>query len=748
MPIDNTTLGGVTSKTGQRLITFTLQVKDAFNSRVLTPWPKHSIAKRIASAVKKSLVSGLIYFKERDKLATLYKPRQVSMEGEANLVWLGTTSNDPMRVQAKTISQDVLGNVLVIVSKHKVPAEFEHGIDINKDEPLLKQHFYNGSNELIDNDTKVAVRVSVGLPAPYEALIKTGTVGTDTFTSLDASDGTGKMAFWADCIRQYDSNIQSILLGDQALRKYLPTRPTTGHDYVNSPFISPTEPDEDDTELQEEVETLQEECIQLLKSLLSNGGTNDDVSTKVPAVVDTATKQIESEEASKPTYTEADYLAARTKAFGIRYNEETDKLVLPEFSQFYGAVKDATSKTAQRDLTESSLQSIEATMSDSTHYAARSVDPSKPDTITLAHIGQCKWSSDPNQSLEAGSSGKGVVLTMLLPDSLATAKTKADKQDEHDAEEAVGEHASKRTKIDTSFTTITELNSSSTLVSTFANGLMLSYFYYKFDLDNPSEMPSFAFVMTTFAALITNKDAKGWIKNNPGEKRQKYLYYVFNQAMSCSVALARASKNVLVITNILQAMQSTDPQQRADAISRIPRDDYRLCHQILRDTRSTIQQIHLNSRDVPTTELYNSSSFKKRAEEKERKKLLQSIAVQASTPRGGGDDKGRKNSLTSLGGGPPTKRRKKDMGKKGFLECTEPNFSIPKECHNKDFTLCKSAIKNDHECPYGDRCKFDHCDFEDLNQGQQKAMVTHVDSTPSLSFVNIDAALLNKIRSM
>ena len=635
MPIDNTTLGGVTNTTGQRLITFALQCKDSFATRILNSWFKHSMAKRVASTVKKSLVSGILFFKARDKLATLYKPRQVSKEGEANLVWLGTTSNDPIRVQAKTVSQDVLGNVLVIASKDKVPAEFEHGIDINKDEPHLRQYFYNASNELIDNETKVAVRVSVGLPLPFQAQIKTGTLGTGTFTSLDASDGSGKMSFWADCIRQYDPNIQATLLTEDALQKYLPPRAPTGHDYVDSPFISPVEPDEDDSELQEEVETLQDDCIELLKSLLSNGGTNDDVSTKVPTVVDATTKQNESEDAGQPTYTEADYTAARTMAFGIRYDEENNTLILPEFSQFYGAVKDATTKTAQRDLTESSLQNIEASMSDSTHYAARAVDPSKPDTITLAHIGQCKWSSDPSQSLEASSGGKGVVLSMLLPDSLATAKAKADKQDEYDAEEAVGEHASKRTKIDTTYTTITELNSASTLVSTFANGLMLSYFYFTFTLDNFSQMPSFAFVMNKFAALITNKDAKRWIKNNPGEKRIKFLYYVFNQAMSCSVTLARASKNVLVITNVLQAMRLTDPEQRALAIARIPMEDYKLCHNILHDTSSTIQQIYLNSRDVPTTELYISSSYKKRIDEKDRKKLLASIAVQASTLRGG-----------------------------------------------------------------------------------------------------------------
>ncbi len=77
-----------------------------------------------------------------------------------------------------------------------------------------------------------------------------------------------------------------------------------------------------------------------------------------------------------------------------------------------------------------------------------------------------------------------------MPDSVTTAESKAKSAGKSEAENVLGEHESRKTKLPTTFTSTQELSDLATLLSTLGNLMVLFHFYYKFQFTSLSEAPS------------------------------------------------------------------------------------------------------------------------------------------------------------------------------------------------------------------------------------------------------------------
>ena len=236
----------------------------------------------------------------------------------------------------------------------------------------------------------------------------------------------------------------------------------------------------------------------------------------------------------------------------------------------------------------------------------------KIEKITAAYIAQGQFSDEAIKSLDMTTS-RGVVVPALMPDSATTAAAKSEQEYLNIAEEAMGEHDTKRTKLQTSFTTVSELVGINSLLGLLGNLLVLFLLYYKFDLEGGgvvSSLPSVAEYTLNFAEIITSKRARGWMKSYPN-LRPQLLHYVLNQVISVCSGFARASQDVLVTTSIAR-----------EAISSILTRHYETAHQIYESTMDTLERIFLNSTTVPSSAIWEASSAKKRIEEKEERALL------------------------------------------------------------------------------------------------------------------------------
>ena len=72
-------------------------------------------------------------------------------------------------------------------------------------------------------------------------------------------------------------------------------------------------------------------------------------------------------------------------------------------------------------------------------------------------------------------------------------------------------------------------------------------------------------------------------------------------------------------------------------------------------------------------------------------------------------------------------------------------MSLPGPLFNSTYKLCKTAARDGVKCQNG-QCKKDHSWIDKLPRDKAKALVKHVDSTESLSFVNVNEKFLAELR--
>lgn len=677
---------------------------------------------------RKEMTAGILLFRKRNKIATLYLQREITSNED---VLLGTTSNNPIRVDARTISKKVFSNILVVAPKDKLTKhKFPLGADIDKSEALLKDLFLDENGNPKDNEVYGAARVPVGALLPYGAEVKTGTVTQATYTAYEQFDDTEYLSDWTELVSHHSPETQELFLNNDELKKYRPTMPR-GHQWTSDPWVKLESVDEDDDELEEEVKRLASECEVIIKA----NSNRDDASSAGPVPeIDLLSPRAAVSPEKSNTITDEDRINARALAFGMRYDPESDELTPPVTSEFFNTVSKTSKGWAQRDITQSSLTSIEEQMGESEHFLLRSVDMPKMEKLVLANISHCKWDQEQLSSMDQAI-GKGIMVNMMLADSASTARVKAEKGNRAEVEEILMEHHSKRAELDKTFTPAGELHSANGLITLLANLLCVNFFWFSFDPENDPTPPSIVSYIMMVARLLTTRDGKKWIKNNPA-KRHKFLLYVVNQLVAVSSALARASLDVVVTTRIISKQWN-----------QIPTKHYKLADKILKATLSEMAEIFLGSRDVPNTALWNNSKSKEKAESAEVNKLVGAVKDklgnqlkrEPSTPRPGRDDSRAE-----------PKRYKKSLtgDKKGYVTNSGPNrFQVPKTLHNEDFKLCKSFALDGVECHFGDRCQFSHLWLDELDESRARCLVKAVDADQHLNFVNVSDELLKKLRA-
>ena len=712
------------------LITQSRAENPRFKSTVLESFKGGTTGKCSASVTNPSMTSGIAWLTSKQKLVTLYKSRLVPKENETDTVFLGTASNSPTQLRPKTVGQEVLRNVLLVVDKDKVPDGVPFGIPIDKDESVIKHHFYEADGTtLTDSNEKVVVRVAVSFPIGYGALLKTGKIDQSTYDCVEHMDSSGYISWQVENLASHNSELQLALITHASTKKYLPaiTSPI-GYSLIPSPFLKADDIDDADEDLEDDVTNLGAECMALVtKNLIPTSPTPTSV-TLVRESPLGHRKEENPEDGKIAAQTEKEQKILSLTAFGVIYNPAAKTVTAPTISDHIDGIFNMSTKRGQRDTTDANLELLGEIFGDSDHFLLRSVDQPSYDTITLAHISQGKFANQMVDSLEAKVSN-GFTVPQLMPDTQATSKVKKEKDNINDAEDALGEHASKRTKLDTSFTAVNELTNMGFLLGTEANILVLLALYYTFDVMNAVDLPTVVFHILQIAKDITCVSARRWMKAN-GALKQQFLYYVLNQIISIMTCYGRASKDVLVKNAI-----------KSGNFGAVPTNHYDLAHTIFKDTTQKIAQVFLSSTEIPATTLYLSSTVKKRADERQQKKLLADLKLSVGTGTG---KHGRGNPPRSDDARQHKKLKQTGVGneKDGWLTVTVANFELCPEVNSKDFRMCKSSARSGVTCPFKDKCNFVHTtSINDLPKDKRKPFVLHIDKLDGVDIDEKDTVL-------
>jgi hypothetical protein len=735
-----TAISGVTTATSAAALLSNVYSKSKdFVGKSLHPFAKLPMGKRVGLLLKKTAVAGILAFRKQNKLTTLYRVRKAVhtvSDDETKDVWLGTTSNNAASVRPKFIPDTALCNVISVVSKKDIPTEVDiptGQIDIDKDDDLLKKFFYDGG-DLIDDYEKVAVRLPAIAPAPFGFSFKVGSLDQGAYDGLEQVDDA-YYPFWADAINNHNAELQQLLLTENSLKKYLPARTAVGHGYIDSPFITFGDIDEDDEPLNDAAEELRLECERIAKDALTKS-IEEQLSAKArsegSSVASKPVGEIDTEPgkapATEPVITQQQYYNARLLALGMNFDPKSRKLTYPTLSKFIPMIRDASSRQAQRDAVLSTFESIEDMLTKSTHFLYRNLEFPQLEKVSASYLGQCTWSPDPIDSLDI-TQASGFVLNMALPDTLATSKAKAEAAGIDVAEDALGEHYSKKTKLDTGFATITELAGLHTLLTTMANDVCVFHLYFDFKLDSTTPMPNMPYYIEQYALHLTEKRARAWIKKNRAEALQLF-YYVLSQICNIQARFAQASKDVMVLNAILRGK-----------LEDVPTSHYAMADSLFTESLTVINRVVLGSSEAPSSVLWRNSPHKKRADEKESKRLM-SLMSPRDTPSRKDRERERRKSTSN-----DTKRFKTTGdAEEGWLECDKPNLNLPKKVYNKDKRMCKSHLRTDTVCQFGDRCNACHDHFTDLSRAEQKSIVKMVDKDDKLKFVGIAEELLKELR--
>ena len=762
---DYSTAGGLTTSSDDGLIGLLSGVHSKstnFLKENLYKFTKSSLGKRSGMILKKTVVSGLLALRGKDKVCTMYKLRKVGRsidETSEEDVWLGTMSNRAASVDPKWFSTQSLGNVLCVVNTSEIPkvGDIPSGPVIDKSEDLLKDFFHNDDGDLIDNEDKTVVRLPAALLMPngYESF-KTGVVSQVTYDAFDRvedpslTEGPTFYSFWVDAINEHSPQIQETLLNEDELKKYIPAKPNTGHDYIDSPFVKFHSVDMDDELLSSAAEEMRKECESIAESALRNR-----IEATTPASGHSPRRSageasLGSSELSlvvhvpKKTYknSEEDHWDSRVKAWLAHYDPTTHKVTAHVPTMFAPLIRDAGSKENKRNAVHSSLESIQETLSQEENFLYRQIDLPVLSKLPLSYLGQATFSYETVESLDVTTS-VGFLGVMMFPDTPAMAKIKADTADINVAEEALGEHENKKTKMDTSFTTISEITGLSSLLAWTANDIALFRMYATFDLTQASGStpPSMVKYIHDMTLKLTSLSARRWFKKNKGIESLKLLYYVMHQILTIMGCHSRASKDVLVLACILR-----------DDFERAPKSHYRLAYEFYSDAMRQIDKVILGGGDVPSSPLWNSAPAKARSEEKENRRMLllfyenNKDRFKDRSPGLNNKDRFKDRSPGLPKSGERDNKRQK-TGKEGggYLTVKTKHLNLPGKCFNAKSKLCKSNARTDIECPWGDSCTNDHTHFNHLPRDQQKALVKAFSKNDNVEFVGVDESIIKSI---
>lgn len=745
------------------------------NLLTLVAWPS---GRRAGAWLKKTSTAGICFFRKREKLAVLYKLRKTVRlldDGSTEDCWLGTNSNLASEVRPMTISDKSTLNVLVVVDRSALDAmlasvyqaqgpfgpefarTFPKGpINIDKTHASIKDYFHNPDGSLIDNETKVLVRLPLCVTIPFGKVIRTGDLNQEAYTQLSLIE-SDFMVFWAEWLNKHDQELQGIFLdttSNATLKQFLPPSAPTGHGYISSPFIVMNDIDQDDEACIEQANELRNECNLVVTANKSKANVDDTslagksveiMGVTVPpspstnevaaANILSTMSKVASPAIPAPTplltFTMEEHCVARAKSMGVKYHASSRKFELPEISEFYPAICAMTSHKNMRDTIQHTLFSIEDVMSELSHYLMRYTDIPTISNVGLNYLGQCQWTSEPIESLDIDSSN-GFIINMIFPDTYAMAKVKTAANNENAAEEALGEHHSKKGKMATGFDSINELGGMSTLLTVLANTIVTFRLYWKFDLNDESTWPSVVSDVITLTDMVTSKKARKFMKKQPRAEKDKFIYYVMNQVLGIVTCFVLASKDVTVTSSILR--QATDEASVSTFVT---------AHKIFESTKDKLDQILMNSSETPSCPLWKSAPAKEKYDAKDRKAIAALLLPAADKTPKKDKQKERRDQAQER----DKNRQKTDQLSEGnFLKTSIPNLQLPGTVFNAQFRPCKSNARTDAKCSFGSVCNFDHTHFKDWTKARQLAMVKHVDSSDGkIEFVGVDN-LVKKLR--
>ncbi len=341
---------------------------------------------------------------------------------------------------------------------------------------------------------------------------------------------------------------------------------------------------------------------------------------------------------------------------------------------------------------------------------------------------------------------EGLTLLQFIPDTAASLEKKGRDQHKAVAEIAMDEAPEKRTKMDTSYTPVDEIEGLVTVTATSSNFIGFAGTWVKFDMSDVTskDIPEFVQMLTEMNDLITGPDASEWVQKHKGTSKDvKLAMYLLNCYNNILHVLGKASQDVL--------QHQVALSQDWTSIDKKPMLTAKRLHAKALE-RAT--EVFEGTITPPECTLWETSLAKLAEERKETLLLKAKLgvnnrAIAYGSNSGGGEgglttenispaDAGSHKKRSSAGGdlidkAPKQQKTHNDPenlgedGLDGYIICpqTMGYFALPEELDAKmgtgGLSLCKKFYRKGVRCMFGKKCNRSHKHPKDLPEDKRRA---------------------------
>ena len=751
-----------TQKTGERTCIITLNpYKEAvkYAGPAITPaqlkgWGGDGHKARASALTNTANFKGILLVSPAKTLKVLYLPRNIVDDKDNNWV-MGTTSNHADTPKARVVPIDALKSFLLVTKKEDAPEGSMFGtipLDIKHD--AVKDFFKLEDGDSPDKfDDLYVAKIASTMPVPLKAEnITLGDIMEQDVedTPAEINETWGKA--WMRAIQSYDAGLADILIKTEDLKKYLPR--TTLRELAD-PYNTMTALDDDDVKGTEAELVLLQECARIVEEAKAASppdeiglGPNTEVRAS-PA--DNALAGLTNlmglgnfdSGKTNSLLSTKNHLKGMTRLMMSRLgtDEAGNKvLVLGELSSVIELVLNKT--TSVREMTRSFISGLNQVIRShqkSKHYLVRAVHMPQLQNPVCGFLSNGLWHGKTIKSLSE-KDFEGFALTMLLPDTKATAaKKKNSSKSKSIAEDALGECDEKRTKINTEYDPVEQVNSQKELDKLLANLISICATKVTFDynkMENKKEVPFLVYASAKIADMMTGVKGKDWLTDHE------------NTIKETGLAMKVAYRLTNIITDMAYAfspldMTSAACEERVEDIDTTPLEDAEAdLDELLAETR----RVFTGSSDMDTI----SSPFFENSAAKathDRNVILQmkasmnltrpNVTPDTKTTAGGGGGGGTGQGgqagqqLALDGERPPKKQRHNDPpnlgtdGRDGYIIISAggaSSFKFPPPLDKKPCALCRSFYIKGGHCYHKENCKHVHKHPKDLPTDKAQAL--------------------------
>ena len=697
-----------------------------------------STNKRILALANNSLFAGFYVITPNKRVRPIFQPQRCTLTdsdtGVEREYLLGHGSTDPRFLCAEFVPVDVAGTFacLVDTSIMEVPTCYRSG-------PAFTVSDVTGTNslDLQEGVTYVAVHLPLSLPIPFG--VNDTAKGTVSEASLDILDTTvAESAFWARCLTAYNkAQFDELVrctpdgIGKVSNRAILP-RLLNGQSWgqPSACKVSPVSDDEED-EAKPAIDALTARLIEVSDLAARNSAPPNTVAT-TPVDLDDldlgGTAALSSPiprkvgaAAPEPVPKDAplnERLRDRAKLANLGWDRSAKSLHLPTLTENGEWIYRNTDRASINEAMANMFANIPETLATSTDFLHREVDLPHHDPLVYAQYATSYYEVTPMQSIElTGESKKRFRYFYLVPDSKSLAEECEAASYDREAEELLGEAKENLSKVKTTITTSTAINTVHHLRAYLAN--ICAVIEAQFDCDlslTDIHTPALFVVARTFALHLSSASMRSYLKksNRPHKPLVLWTVQMIDQLSILLTHPLRHTKNAFLVTN--------------DRLSEVASEKFVEAFELLDDCTSALRKLECGTGTIPSCPLLVAD------EAKAAKAKLDKAPKRTAGPDHTGAGLVTPDTKRQRGQRPgDTTPSADDLG--GTLIYTGSDMMPTVNESTPSLRLCAARQRVGRHCPRGTACQMIHdMDISKWPDATFAKWAALVDKTPALEW--------------